>query len=54
MRNLTHVLFTTAQSAGAVEYTDYPSAKGKTPPHNEYPGYDCKQSDNEAPIMLEI
>ena len=24
-----------------------------TPPTNEYPGYDIKQSDGEAPVILE-
>ena len=28
--------------------------KGKTPPPNECPEYDTKQSDDEAPIMLEL
>ena len=41
-----------AQSAGAEEYTDCTSAKGKTPPPNECPGYDTKQSDGEVPVML--
>ena len=27
--------------------------RGKTPP-NKYPGYDTKQSDGEAPVMLDI
>ena len=27
--------------------------KGKTLPHNERPGYDTKQSDGGAPVMLE-
>ena len=35
-----------ALSAGAVEYTDSISA--------EYPGYDTKQSDGEALVMLEL
>ena len=26
----------------------------KTPNPNEYPGYDIKQSDSEAPVMLEL
>ena len=43
-----------AQLAGAVEYTDCFSAKGKTPPRNECPGYDTKQSDGEVLVMLEL
>ena len=45
---------TFAQSAGAIEYTDCTSAEGKTPPPNECPGYDTKQSDGEVPAMLEL
>ena len=46
---------TIAQSAGAVEYTDYTSADGYAyPPHNVGPGYDTKQFDGETPVMLEI
>ena len=41
-----------AQSAAAVEYTDSTSAESKT--HHECPGYGTKQSDGEAPVMLEI
>ena len=40
-----------AQSAGAVEYTDWTSAKGWDT-HNECPVYDTKQSDGEVPLML--
>ena len=36
----------TARWAGAVEYTDCISA--------ECPGYENKQSDGEAPVMLEL
>ena len=28
--------------------------RGKTPPPNEFPWYDTKQSDGEVPVMLEI
>ena len=44
-----------AQSAGAVEYTDYFAAEGKDPPTppNEFPGYDTKQSYSDVPVMLE-
>ena len=35
-----------AQSAWAVEYTDSASAE-RYDPHNEYPGYDTKQSGPE-------
>ena len=27
---------------------------GVIPPPNEYPGYDLKQSDGEAPVMLKL
>ena len=43
-----------AQSAGAVEYTDYISAEGLDPYPNECPGYDTKQSDGEVPLRLEL
>ena len=39
-----------AQSAGAVEYTDCFSAEEY--PHNEWLGYDTKQSNGEVPVML--
>ena len=38
-------------SAGTVEYTDCISAEDKDSPI-ECPGYDTKQSDGEAPVML--
>ena len=41
------------QLAGAVEYTDYISAEEQNSP-NECPGYDTKQSDGGAPVMLEL
>ena len=41
------------QLAGAVEYTDCIVAKGKDLT-NECPSYDTKQSDGEAPVMLEF
>ena len=40
-----------AQSAGAVEYTDFTSSEGLDP-RNECPGYDTKQSDGEVPVIL--
>ena len=44
-----------AQSAGAVEYTDFISTEGvRPPPLNKYPGYDTKQSDGEVSVMLEL
>ena len=44
-----------AQSAGAVEYTDSFSAEGlDSPTANECPVYDTKQSDGEAPVMLDL
>ena len=43
-----------AKSArGAVEYTDCFSAKEQNP-SKECPGYDTKQSNGEAPVMLEF
>ena len=38
----------------AVEYTDCISAEVYDPPHNDYPGYDTKQSDGEVPVMMEL
>ena len=40
-------------NAGAVEYTNCISVEGQVS-FNECPGYDTKQSDNEAPVMLEL
>ena len=42
-----------AQSAGDAECTDYFSAD-RSDPHHECPAYDTKQSDSEAPWMLEL
>ena len=42
-----------AQTAGAAEYTDCISAHGYDS-SNECPGYYTKQSDGEAPVMLEL
>ena len=42
-----------AQSAGDVEYTDCISTEGYDS-LNDYSGYDTKQSDGEAPVMLEL
>ena len=42
-----------AQSARAFEYTDCIFAEGLDFP-NESPGYVTKQSDGEAPVMLEL
>ena len=42
-----------AQSAWAAEYTDCASAEGKTP-LDKCSGYDAKQSDGEAAVMLEL
>ena len=42
-----------ASSTGAAEYTNCISA-GAVRPHNECSVYDTKQSDGEAPIMLEL
>ena len=43
-----------AKSAGAVEYTDWISAKRQNANPHECPGYDSKQSDGEALLMLEL
>ena len=45
-----------AQSADAVEYTDYFSEEGSADPHpnNEYFGYDPKPSDNMAHVINEL
>ena len=40
-----------AQSAGAVEYIVCISEEGKTPLFNEWPWYDSKLSDGEAPAQ---
>ena len=47
---ISHLSDITAQSAGAVEYTDCFSAVGWDS-HDECPGYDTKQSDGEAPAF---
>ena len=41
------------QLAGASEYTECISAEGLDSP-NECPGYNTKQSDCKAPVMLEL
>ena len=40
-----------AQFAGAVEYTDYLCKEVDLPLLNEYPGYNTKQCDGEAPVL---
>ena len=52
---LTHFLTLSlwAQSAGAREYTDCTSAERYDSP-NECPGYNTKQSDGQALVMLEF
>ena len=42
-----------AQSPGAVEYTNCIAAEGLDSP-NECPDYDTKESDGEAPVMLQF
>ena len=42
-----------AQSAVTVEYADCIFVEGEDSP-NEYPGYDTKQSEGEAPVKLEL
>ena len=42
-----------AQSGGAVEFTDCIFTEGYDS-LNEFPGYDTKQSDDEAPVMQEL
>ena len=41
-----------AQSAGAVEYTDYTASGGVRPTTTKCPGYDTKQSHGEVPVIL--
>ena len=49
------ILTVTAQLAGAEEYTDCISAEGvRHLPYNKYSGYDTKQSDSKALVMLEL
>ena len=43
-----------AQLGGDVEYIDCFSAEGVKTPPNECPEYDTKQSDGEAPVMVEL
>ena len=43
-----------AQSTGAIEYTNCISAERWEPLHNKSPGYDTKQSDGEASVILEL
>ena len=43
-----------AQSAGVVEYTNCIAVERLDPTPNECPGYDTKQSDGEALLMLEL
>ena len=47
------LLYLGAQSAGTIEYIDYISAEGQDRPTN-CPRYGIKQSDGEAPEMLEL
>ena len=42
-----------AQLSGVLEYTNCISAKGYDSP-NKCPGYDTKQSDAKAPVMLKL
>ena len=42
-----------AQSTGVIEYTDCTSAEGLDS-LNEYPWWDIKLSDGEAPVTLEL
>ena len=52
-RGILHMDISVAQSAWAVEYTDYISTEGYDPPP-KITGYDIKLSDGEASVMLEI
>ena len=52
-KNLTEILKNMIQTAVAAEYTDCISAEGLNSP-KESPGYDTKQSDGEATVMLEL
>ena len=50
MHTHTHTL---VHLVGALEYTVYISAEGQDSP-TDCPRYDTKQSDGEAPVMLEL
>ena len=45
-------IYSLAQSAGSVKYTDCTSTGVRHP--NKCPGYDTKQSDGEVPVMQEL
>ena len=49
-----HLNSYSAQLAGTVEYTDCVSCREVRPLPNKYSGYDTKQSDNKATVMLEL
>ena len=44
--------FSINQSARAIEYTDAPLQRSKTPTPDDCPVYDTKQSHDELPVML--
>ena len=56
MLNLFLLISQIIQSAEAVDSTNCNSAKGldPSPPTKECHGYNTKQSDGEAPVMLEL
>ena len=49
-----HLIYLITQSAEFVEYPDCISAKWEDPHYYECLGYDTKQFDDEAPVMLEL
>ena len=50
MKNVTSSYKYLAESAGAVEYTDYTSTERWDYP-KEYPGYNTKQCHSKAPVI---
>ena len=52
-KQMIHIKYNFALSAGAVEYIDCASAEGQDSA-NECPAYDTKQSDGEVPVMLRL
>ena len=54
LEHLKRQIYSLAQSAGVVDYTDCISAEGWDRSPNECPNYDTEQSDGEVPVMLEL
>ena len=49
-----YIFWNVSHSIEAIEYTHCISVEGKDPHPNKYLRYDTKQSDGQAPIMLEL